>query len=302
MNILVLLKKLNYYLGIKIFKTDNLFTYCLYTFLLNFFLKKKIIDPDIQKLFHDGFIQLKKIDQDFVNIINNELSKQITAQINTPLIKYEFTENLKNYLSNFLDNNTNYALNILKKLFKSNVYVTTIQIRRTYYFDKTKFENKSVYSENFHCDKYVGTHYKQFIYLNNVNESNGPFTYLSKSVTKKFISKFKFKNRFSNDIVKSDFKDDENYFMGDAGNSILVNTTQCLHRAGIPHKGKFRDVIVITYVASPVITDPDSMYFAKNFSESFWNSVHDGVFSKKLAKFKSNKQAIKTLFKHINQI
>ena len=90
--------------------------------------------------------------------------------------------------------------------------------------------------------------------------------------------------------------------MGDAGNSILVNTTQCLHRAGIPHKGKFRDVIVITYVASPVITDPDSMYFAKNFSESFWNSVHDGVFSKKLAKFKSNKQAIKTLFKHINQI
>ena len=41
MNILVLLKKLNYYLGIKIFKTDNLFTYCLYTFLLNFFFEKK---------------------------------------------------------------------------------------------------------------------------------------------------------------------------------------------------------------------------------------------------------------------
>ena len=299
MNILVLLKKLNYYLGIKIFKTDNLFTYCLYTFLLNFFLKKKIIDPDIQNP-DKIFIQLKKIDQDFVNTANNELSKQITAQINTPLIKYEFTENLKNYLSNFLDNNTNYALNILKKLFKSNVYVTGRQIRRTYYSDKTKFENKSVYSENFHCDKYVGTHYKQFIYLNNVNEYwdiNGAI-----EATKKFISKFKFKNRFSNDIVKSDFKDDENYFMGDAGNSILVNTTQCLHRAGIPHKGKFRDVIVITYVASPVITDPDSMYFAKNFSESFWNSVHDGVFSKKLAKFKSNKQAIKTLFKHINQI
>ena len=256
----------------------------------------------IHNLFQDGFIELKRIDQEFINKINNELSKQITSQINTPIIKYEFTDNLKNYLNDFLDNNTVYSLNILKNLFKCNVYVTTIQIRRTYYIDKTKFENKSVYSENFHCDKYVGTHYKQFIYLNNVTESNGPFTYLSKSSTKKFISKFKFKNRFSNDIVKGDFKEDENYFMGDAGSSILVNTTQCLHRAAIPYKGKYRDVIVITYVASPTITDPDSMYFAKNFNESFWNSEHDGVFSKKLAKFKSNKQAIKTLFKHINQI
>ena len=41
MNISNFVKKINYYLGVKIFKSDNLFTYSLYTNLLNYFQKKK---------------------------------------------------------------------------------------------------------------------------------------------------------------------------------------------------------------------------------------------------------------------
>ncbi len=41
MNISKFLKNLNYYLGVKIFKKDNLFTYSLYTYFLNTFIKKK---------------------------------------------------------------------------------------------------------------------------------------------------------------------------------------------------------------------------------------------------------------------
>ena len=53
MNISEHLKSLNYYLGIKIFKNDNLFAYSPYTYLLNFFLKwfpiivRAIITPAI---------------------------------------------------------------------------------------------------------------------------------------------------------------------------------------------------------------------------------------------------------------
>ena len=302
MNISKFLKNLNYYLGVKIFKKDNLFTYSLYTYFLNTFIKKKITDSATKNLFDNGFIDIKEIDKEFIKDINFELSKEILDDNDPLIIKFKITDNLKTYLKKFVTLKTNYSLNILKKLFKCNVYITTIQIRRTYNIDKEKFKDKSIYSENFHCDKYVGTHYKQFIYLNDVNDSNGPFTYLTKSGTKKFVKMFDFKNRFTNDIVKGDYTDYENYFLGKAGSSILVNTTECLHRAGIPHKGKYRDVIVITYVASPEISDPDPLYFEKKFQQTFWDSEHEGIFSKKLAKFKNNKQAIKNLLKHINLV
>ena len=302
MNISKFLKNLNYYLGVKIFKKDNLFTYSLYTYFLNTFIKKKITDSATKNLFDNGFIDIKEIDKEFIKDINFELSKEILDDNDPLIIKFKITDNLKTYLKKFVTLKTNYSLNILKKLFKCNVYITTIQIRRTYNIDKEKFKDKSIYSENFHCDKYVGTHYKQFIYLNDVNDSNGPFTYLTKSGTKKFVKMFDFKNRFTNDIVKGDYTDYENYFLGKAGSSILVNTTECLHRAGIPHKGKYRDVIVITYVASPEISDPDPLYFEKKFQQTFWDSEHEGIFSKKLAKFKNNKQAIKNLFRHINLV
>ncbi|MAV82144.1 MAG: hypothetical protein CMI90_01605, partial [Pelagibacteraceae bacterium] len=139
-------------------------------------------------------------------------------------------------------------------------------------------------------------------YLNEVNKDSGPFTYLSKNDTKRFIKNYKFKNRFSNDVTKNDYKENENYFVGKAGSSLLVNTTQCLHRAGIPKQGKYRDVLVITYVASPVIKDADPMYFCKTQNENFWNPDMEGHFSKKLAKFKNNRQAFVNLIKHINQI
>lgn len=302
MNISKFLKNLNYYLGVKIFKKDNLFTYSLYTHFLNTFIKKKITDSATKDLFDNGFINIKEINKEFIKDINFELSKEILNDNEPSIIKFKITENLKIYLKQFITLKTNYSLNILKKLFKCNVYITTIQIRRTHNIDKEKFKNESIYSENFHCDKYVGTHYKQFIYLNDVSDSNGPFTYLTKSGTKKFVKKFNFKNRFTNDIVKGNYTDYENYLIGKAGSSILVNTTECLHRAGIPHKGKYRDVIVITYVASPEISDPDPLYFEKKFQQTFWDSEREGIFSKKLAKFKNNKQAIKNLLKHINLV
>lgn len=302
MNISKFLKNLNYYLGVKIFKKDNLFTYSLYTHFLNTFIKKKITDSATKDLFDNGFINIKEINKEFIKDINFELSKEILNDNEPSIIKFKITENLKIYLKQFITLKTNYSLNILKKLFKCNVYITTIQIRRTHNIDKEKFKNESIYSENFHCDKYVGTHYKQFIYLNDVSDSNGPFTYLTKSGTKKFVKKFNFKNRYTNDIVKGNYTDYENYLIGKAGSSILVNTTECLHRAGIPHKGKYRDVIVITYVASPEISDPDPLYFEKKFQQTFWDSEREGIFSKKLAKFKNNKQAIKNLLKHINLV
>ena len=295
-------KKVNHYLGVKIFKSDNLFTYSLYTNLLSYFQNKKAKPVEIQNLFQNGFIDLPDVDAEFISKVNREISSQINDDFSGPIFKYKPTKNLQNILINYLKNDYKHPLKILKNLFKCNVYITTIQLRRTFHFDKTKSLKESVYSENYHCDKYVGTHYKQFVYLNDVNKDNGPFTYLSKNETKKFIKNYKFKNRFSNDITKNDYNESENCFVGEAGSSLLVNTTQCLHRAGIPTQGKYRDVLVITYVASPVIKDPDPMHFCNSEKYNFWSPNMEGHFSKKLAKFKNNRQALVSLIKHINQI
>ena len=133
MNISEHLKSLNYYLGIKIFKNDNLFTYSLYIFLLNFFLKKRINNEKERELFKNGFLKISKVDKKSIININKEIHKQITDQSDSPIIKYEINNNLKSYLKNFLIDISEEPINILKNLFKCNVYITTVQIRNLSY-------------------------------------------------------------------------------------------------------------------------------------------------------------------------
>ena len=38
---------------------------------------------------------------------------------------------------------------------------------------------------------------------------------------------------------------------GKKGESLFLNTPQCVHRASIPKKGNYRDVLFVTFAATP---------------------------------------------------
>ena len=65
--------------------------------------------------------------------------------------------------------------------------VTNIKLYRTLHFD-TSVE-KEQYSNFWHCDHYLKTLTKLFIFLHEVKIENGPFEYYDLSQTKKIVKK-----------------------------------------------------------------------------------------------------------------
>ena len=48
-----------------------------------------------------------------------------------------------------------------------------------------------------------------------------------------------------------------------------MNTPQCIHKAGIPKLGNYRDVLFINFVAVPKNID-DIFYFEKDYEDEVW--------------------------------
>ena len=203
------MENLNLKLGIKIFNLDNLFSYVLFNKIVEIFLNKKKLHSISRNIFKTGVTKLKNINVKKIFNIQDELKKQIPENFKDPIFRYKINGILKELIIDILKNDLDEPIDILKNLFGYNVFVTAVQVRRTQNFDKKEKFNESIYSENYHCDKYLGTHFKQFIYLNDVDKDRGPFIFLNKKNSKEFIKNENFLNRFSNDISNEKYCHDE---------------------------------------------------------------------------------------------
>ena len=104
----------------------------------------------------------------------------------------------------------------------------------------------------------------------------------------KFVSKSNYRDRnFYDDLsLENEIKN-----CGKSGDSLILNTPQCIHRAGIPKFGKHRDVLFVNFVAVPEKID-DIFHFEKDFEDDVWGVAKIGL-SKKFSKPKSLKETIK---------
>ena len=280
------------------FTSGNRFSYAVFNKILNFFYNYN--DVFFKKFKDYGYSVVKLKNLETLQLINNEISLQ-KSQNEGVLIKYDINNNLI-FLLDRLISEQKIFIDKLKEYFFCPVVVSNIEIKRTKFINKAenKNKNKNIYSENYHIDKYLNTHIKQFIYLSDVDKNCGPFIYIDKKDTKRFIKKYGFKNRFSLDILEGEKlinREFEKIYTGKMGSSLIVNTTECLHRAGIPVKGNFRDIITITYVAVPSAKYKNEKYFLNNFKSDFFSNKND--ISKKLAKPTQKKDLIIFFFKYL---
>lgn len=278
------------------FTSGNRLSYAILNKILNWFYNSK---NDFDKKFRDyGYENVNLKSLNTISLIKKEIDLQKDDN-QTSLLKFEINNNLFNLLSKLISEQKDLIKN-LREFYSCPIVVSNIELKRTKYLDKSVEINKNVYSENYHIDKYLNTHVKQFIYLTDVDEKSGPFTYIDKKDTKKFITKYKYKNRFSINVNESqnlEKKEFEKKYIGKMGSSLVVNTTECLHRAGIPIKGNFRDIITITYVASPEAKYRNEKHFIEKFGIDFFKEENN--FSKKLAKPNSKKEIIIFLLKYL---
>ena len=126
-----------------------------------------------------------------------------------------------------------------------------------------------------------------------MKEENGPLT-LVKKYAKKFIENLNYKNRSSyNHLAEDQYKDYLFKNTGKAGEVLLCNTTELIHRAGDPMEGKFRDMISLHFVAYPTTSQITI--------DEFKDRVFDDQMIKEISKIKGVKKPIRYYKKSTKQ-
>ena len=116
-----------------------------------------------------------------------------------------------------------------------------------------------------------------FINLENVKKEMGPLHFVSKKNIKDFIKATNYKNRYSyneNNAEKLVFEN-----IGKKGNSLFVNTTQCIHRAGIPKSNKTRTMLLFHLNAIPGEKNNKNYFEYENtdndiFLNDYWSKYY----------------------------
>ncbi len=253
-------------------------------------ISKKTTNTHVQKFLSHGFFKPEINSNDFCEKINAELNLQKTEDENG-YFHFEITDKIKDLIKEHINNNFKNLLNEFEHYFNANISVAKVIIKRNFNIDK--FENE-VYSNNYHVDHNTYNHFKLFINLMDTDERNGPLHIYSKESTKNFVKINNYRNR--NNYKKNDLNDQLYINSGKKGDSLIADTSMCLHKAGRVEKGQYRDILFITFITIPKkVVTKDFFYFDEIFPGIIWMPV-GGSKLIKIAKPSSFRKMVSTFF------
>jgi hypothetical protein len=120
------------------------------------------------------------------------------------------------------------------------------------------YQNYDIYSNVWHQDSHDGDMLlKIFVLLMDVKETDGPFTYLERSMTKKYWQELRDRWTFSK-FKKIPRFNEEKRVVGKKGDYLIVNTANCVHMATIP--ADYRDMAQIALYPKWRKTDERKSY------------------------------------------
>jgi hypothetical protein len=104
-------------------------------------------------------------------------------------------------------------------------------------------------SNHWHNDSFRSDIVKVYVALQDIDERHGPFHYVARPQTVAALAAAGFQ-RADADVPPGVRPGDVRRFTGPKGSALLVNTTHCLHRAGIPRPGERRDLLELRFQAA----------------------------------------------------
>ena len=127
-------------------------------------------------------------------------------------------------------------------------------------------DDKYTKSQLFHLDK-PGDYIKVFISLSNINNDNGPFTFIDSENSKRFLhsnkkildSKKNILDKYEDKYIYSEFNQNlQRKFIGNFGNIVFCDTTRCLHQGSRVRKG-YRLMLLLVYSLTNMEKDKASI-------------------------------------------
>jgi len=121
----------------------------------------------------------------------------------------------------------------------------------------TPSNDTMISSQVFHIDSDDVKIVKLFVNCSDVDGDSGPFTFYSKSDTKKFkmFHSIDYHDRYTDEFVERALPFELAKKLLDKGSAILVDTANCLHYGGRKNK-KERLLFSVTYHPVPVVLEP----------------------------------------------
>lgn len=90
-----------------------------------------------------------------------------------------------------------------------------------------------------------------FVALSDIDDDCGPLHFLPRPATRRILrAGFKSRHDYGLPIERIEDPGHIQKFTGPRGSVIFVNVTQCLHRAGVPVAGRYRDIAEFQFRAS----------------------------------------------------
>ena len=237
-------------MSLLFFGNPNWFGYNIYNFFFKLIFIKKIFFND--PYFKDGLKKINSINKKYIDNINNELGPQLVSIRNGDLKTFQFTntDKINLIVKKIINEDLSHDLNNLGVIYNNSIKFSNYKITRNFHFDYSKSESE-YYSDNFHTDNYLFTLIKVFINLHDVTENHGPLEVIKKKNKKSFLKNSK--NLLSNFRVKNNslFQNLVWKNTGKAGDVLVCNTTENLHRASVPEKDYHRDILFLEFIIVP---------------------------------------------------
>ena len=253
-----LYKNLNKELPIRFFKKANSLNYILF----EYFHEKLILNEPrslrLENFKKNGLYKTGIRSEEIVKFINEKVIKPQEDKIPSNLkgkYVFEFPQELRKSLIDLIHSDFKELLQEFEEFYNHKISIAEILVKRnfplgdsSYYKNQIRTKDKEPYSNYYHVDYYVNTYFKMFINLQDVKKENGPLHIYNIQSTKNFIKKKQYNNR--NDYLPDELDNEVYINTGFKGESIIANTTKCLHRAGNVQEGH-RDMLFIIFGLIP---------------------------------------------------
>jgi len=134
----------------------------------------------------------------------------------------------------------------LQEYYNAKIILTHARIQRNFGFEKKELDEK--FSDNFHNDRWLFTYIKLFINLEDIDLDKGPTHIIPRDKSSDFVNVANYKSRknYKNINYKQTY-----IHTGNIGETLIFNSSICLHKAGNPNINQTRDMLMLQFSAIP---------------------------------------------------
>lgn len=131
------------------------------------------------------------------------------------------------------------------------------------YHVPAEYADHEALSNFWHFDQCTTALFNLFINISDVTEQDGPFHVQPRKRSNALV-KMGYKNRYDYGLPRSELENSDYLVrhVGPSGTSMYCSTPTCLHRAGIPEEGHFRDLVSFQFM-------PSNERLPDNWAETF---------------------------------